>query len=110
MYEKLITALDSTGVPYTLGKFPAPSETYTPPKPPVICYTIDTSQNVMADNRIYVRREIVSITLYTNHKDPETEDKLRNALTSAGYIYSTTEQSVDSDGVYSVTFQIMIGD
>ncbi|MES1051873.1 hypothetical protein FOA24_21870, partial [Bacillus thuringiensis] len=50
------------------------------PEPPYICFLVDGSANVMADNKVYHKINDVNIELYTTKKDLVAEAKLEKVL------------------------------
>lgn len=59
--------LDATGYPVAYSHFTA-TATKPVPLPPYICYLVDGSPNMMADNKVYQKVNDVNIELYTTKK------------------------------------------
>lgn len=104
MAKKITDILDAVGLPYALVSFPTTSATFTPPAPPFICYLPRGSDNFAADNGVYQRLEQYDIELYTDAKDLDKEQLIRDALDAAEIFYQTTEQSIPDDRLYEVVF------
>lgn len=64
---ELIKILEATGYPVAYSHFIAtPSNPV--PAPPYICFLVDGSANLMADNKVYHKINDVNIELYTTKK------------------------------------------
>lgn len=104
MADKLLTILQSTGLPVAYLMW-APDRA---PTPPYIIYFADDSRNFAADNVVYHGLTNFVIELYTDYKDPNTEQLIVDALTEADIYYSTTETYIESEQLYQVVFRAQI--
>lgn len=59
--------LDLTGLPVTYSQWTATPDNPVP-MPPYICYLVDGSSNMIADNKVYQKINDVNIELYTTKK------------------------------------------
>ena len=89
---------------WAFDAFPTKSKTYTPPPPPFICLVMPGSNNMAADNKVYTRIEQIRLELYTEAKDPASEQIIRNALDKAEIVYNTEETAIPDDRLYEVAF------
>lgn len=74
------------------------------PSPPFICYLIPGSDNFAADGKAYFKAEQVHLELYTDKKDPETEQLVEAVLDSHGIFYDRTEVWIESEKLYEVLY------
>ena len=98
--EKLLSVLDSIGIPYAYDHF-AEGES---PEPPFLCYLLPGSSNFSADGKVYHRISEVRLEMYTDFKDLASERKVEDALDAAGIFYNKTETWIDSERLYEVLY------
>ena len=98
--EKLLSVLDSIGIPYAYDHF-AEGES---PEPPFLCYLLPGSSNFSADGKVYHRVSEVRLELYTDYKDLASEQKVEDTLDAAGLFYNKTETWIDSEKLYEVLY------
>ena len=98
--ERLITILDSIGIPYAYDHF-AEGES---PEPPFICYLLPASDNFAADGRAYFKIDEVHIELYTDRKDLSVEGKIEAVLDAHGIFYEKSEVWIESEKLYEVLY------
>ena len=98
--EKLLSVLDSIGIPYAYDHF-AEGES---PEPPFLCYLLPGSSNFSADGKVYHRISEVRLEMYTDFKDLASERKVEDALDAAGIFYNKTETWIDSEKLYEVLY------
>ena len=98
--EKLLSVLDSIGIPYAYDRF-AEGES---PEPPFLCYLLPRSDNFSADGKVYHKISEVRLELYTDYKDLASEQKVEDTLDVAGLFYNKTETWIDSEKLYEVLY------
>ena len=98
--EKLLSVLESIGIPYAYDHF-AEGES---PEPPFLCYLLPGSSNFSADGKVYHRISEVRLEMYTDFKDLASEQKVEDALDAAGIFYNKTETWIDSEKLYEVLY------
>ena len=98
--EKLLSVLDSIGIPYAYDHF-AEGES---PEPPFLCYLLPGSRNFSADGKVHHRISEVRLELYTDAKDFASEQKAEDALDAAGIFYNKSETWIDSEKLYEVLY------
>lgn len=98
--EKLLSVLDSIGIPYAYDHF-AEGES---PEPPFLCYLLPGSSNFSADGKVYHRISEVRLELYTDYKGLASEQKVEDVLDAAGIFYNKTETWIDSEKLYEVLY------
>lgn len=97
--EELCEVLKTTGYPVAYLVFKTPQE------PPYICYLTAYSNNQSADNVVWQKINHIQIELYTARKDREAEQKLEDALTSAGIFFESAETYIDSEKIYQKVYE-----
>ena len=98
--EKLLSILDSIGIPYAYDHF-AEGES---PEPPFLCYLLPGSDNFSADGKVDHKISEVRLELYTDYKDLASEQKVEDTLDAAGLFYNKTETWIDSEKLYEVLY------
>lgn len=64
------------------------------------------SNNFAADNTVYKKFDHIQIDLYTERKDPATEDKVEKALSS--FYWEKTEEYNDTEETYRIIYEIEV--
>ena len=98
--EKLLSVLDSIGIPYAYDRF-AEGES---PEPPFLCYLLPGSSNFSADGKVYHRISEVRLEMYTDFKDLASEQKVEDVLDAAGIFYNKSETWIGSEKLYEVLY------
>ncbi len=98
--DKLLEIISEIDIPSAYDHF-AEGES---PDPPFICYLIPGNDNFAADGKAYFKVDQVNIELYTDLKDPETENKVEAVLDSHGVFYDRTEVWIESERLYEVLY------
>lgn len=102
--EELKGILRTSGLPVAYRAFP---ERQAPPLP-FICFQETGSHNTGADGIVWHSAKRIDVELYTDHKDPEAEEKLETALTAAGIYFESYETYIDSEKMYQITYEIEV--
>lgn len=100
--DKLYEILKSTDLEVAYHHF------NNPPPLPYIVYLQTGSDNFGADNRVYQKINDYQIELYSDYKDPETEQVLEDTLDNNGIFYDKFEDYIESEKLYMVAYQIQI--
>lgn len=98
--DKLLEIIAEIRIPSAYDHF-AEGES---PAPPFICYLIPGNDNFAADGKAYFKAEQVHLELYTDKKDPETEQMVEAVLDSHGVFYDRTEVWIESEKLYEVLY------
>lgn len=98
LYDTLRAFGEAQGIPVAYRAFKEPTA------PPFIVYFEDSSDNFIADNRVYLKKHIYTVELYTTDKMPALEEALEAALD--GYIWSSDETYVDSEQMYEKIYTL----
>lgn len=94
--------LDAIEMPHVYYSFPENGA----PELPYFVYYYSGSENVSADDRAYVEILTPVIELYTAGKSFETERIIENALNAAGLYWDKTEQYLEAEEMYMLTYEI----
>lgn len=96
----LLTILEGTGIPYAYDHF-AEGES---PEPPFITFLTTASDNFSADGIVYHQMNVIHVELYTDEKDPMSEQKVQEALNAAGIFWQKSEVWIESEQLYEVLY------
>jgi len=78
------------------------------PALPFICFQETESNNFLADSKVYHKITDVDIELYTEDKDPSTEEALESMLNSKLLVWSKSEVYIESEDVLQIVYEISI--
>lgn len=95
---EIVAMLDSFGIPYAYYAYP---NDQAPPLPYCVYY-FPNNNDVIADNRNYVRVVTIRIELYTETKDFTLEDSIESKLL---YPYTKDVVYIDSERMYQITYE-----
>jgi hypothetical protein len=105
-YENVIEMLEEAGLPLAYDHF-AEGES---PEPPFLIFLFPGTDNVFADDTVYQKIDELNIELYTDKKDPETENLIEDILIAHELPYEKSEVWIESEKMYEVLYQTqMIG-
>lgn len=105
-YENVIEMLEEAGLPLAYDHF-AEGES---PEPPFLIFLFPGTDNVFADDTVYQKIHELNIELYTDKKDPETENLIEDILIAYELPYEKSEVWIESEKMYEVLYQTqMIG-
>ena len=99
-YEEINEMMQEIGMPFAYHHF-AEGES---PAPPFICFLCPGSDNFAADGRVYFKINLVHIELYTDEKNPGTENHVEAVLDEHGIFYDKTEVWIESERLYEVLY------
>ena len=103
-YDELIILLDEMKISYAYDHF---SEGESP-DPPFICFLLPDSDNFSADGVVYQKMDHVRVELYTDNKDPQTEENVETVLDEHGLFYNKSEVWIETEKLYEVMFSFEI--
>ena len=75
------------------------------PPPPFVVYRYPESNNFSADGVVYYAKNVANIELYTDKKDPTTEQELESFLKEAEIFYEKSEVWITSEHLYEVLYK-----
>ncbi|MFL0489228.1 hypothetical protein ACH0CQ_06155 [Bacillus sp. 179-I 2A5 NHS] len=99
---ELTKILEATGYPVAYSHFTA---TPGKPVPPYICFLVDGSANLMADNKVYHKIDDANIELYTTKKDLVAEEKLEKVLDDHEIPYDSYGTFIESEKMYQKIYE-----
>lgn len=103
-YEDVINMLKEAALPLAYDHF-AEGES---PDPPFLIFLYPGSDNVFADDTVFQKIDELNIELYTDKKDPETENKIEGILIRHDLPYEKSEVWIESEKMYEVLYQTQI--
>ena len=92
-YENVIEMLEEAGLPLAYDHF-AEGES---PEPPFLIFLFPGTDNVFADDTVYQKIDELNIELYTDKKDPETENLIEDILIAHELPYEKSEVWIESE-------------
>lgn len=96
------TAFDEAHISYAYNVFPTDDGS---PALPYCTGFVTGGQTTPADDENYFDTMNVNVVLFTNVKDPATEDAVRDVLKSLGVIYEWDEAYSTDEKMYVITYQ-----
>ncbi|WP_242136716.1 hypothetical protein [Bacillus cereus group sp. BfR-BA-01360] len=73
-----------------------------------MCYLVDGSPNMPADNKVYHKINDVNIELYTTKKDLVAEAKLEKALDDYEIPYESFEAFIESEKLFQKSYEVRL--
>ncbi|HDR7449344.1 hypothetical protein CN540_31565 [Bacillus toyonensis] len=101
---ELTKILEATGYPVAYSHFTATLNNPVP-APPYICFLVDGSANLMADNKVYHKINDLNIELYTTKKDLVAEAKLEKVLDDHDIPYESYGTFIESEKLYQKNYE-----
>ncbi|MEX0418530.1 hypothetical protein [Bacillus sp. C30] len=101
---ELTEILEATGYPVAYSHFIATPGNPVPASP-YICFLVDRSANLMADNKVYHKVNDLNIELYTTRKDLAAEAKLEKFLDDYEIPYDSYETFIESEKMYQKLYE-----
>lgn len=100
--KELVKILEKLEIPIAYNHFS------TVQKPPYLVYKVTSSNNFIADNKVYKKIRKVDLELYTENKNEELEQKLETILCENEMAFEMFETYIESEAVYQVVYEISI--
>ncbi|KAB2334259.1 hypothetical protein [Bacillus mesophilum] len=104
---ELYQILLMTNIPVTYSHW-TPTADKPVPNPPYICYLVDGSENLMADNKVYHKISDTTIELYTNKKDLAAEAVVEKVLDDHEIPYDSDETFIDSEKLFQKIYEVRL--
>lgn len=101
-FEDVKNLLEGTGLPVAYRVFPENNA----PELPFICYLSPGTNNFAADDTVYLEIDQITVELYTQYRDPETEGKVEAALSS--FVWDKDINYIDSERCYQIIYEIEV--
>jgi hypothetical protein len=105
--NELKTLLEVTGFPVAYFQF-IETENEPVPEPPFIVFFVTDSENLFGDDTVIKDIEDVDIELYTDKKDINAENKVKEVLKKNNLPYTTSEVYIESQRLYQKTFEVRL--
>lgn len=96
--------LDLAGMPVTYSHWTVPNV----PDPPYICYLVDGTANLTADNKVFHKIIDVTIELYTTKKDLAAEAKIEKVLDDHEIPYDSDETFIVSEQLFQKFYEVRL--
>lgn len=104
-YERVFSALSTLGIPCALQSFPAgDGNGGGAPSPPFLCYLLDGTNDLYADDALFCRIPIIRVELYEASADWELEARVGSIINEEFGPCSVTEDWVESEHCRMVTY------
>ena len=103
-YEDVLSMVDEIGLPYAYDHF-AEGEV---PDTPYVVFLFPASDNFSADGRVYCKINELNIEMYSDIKDPESEELIEAVLDEHGLFYQKTETWIDEEKLYEVLYEMEV--
>lgn len=100
--KELVKTLEKLEIPIAYNHFS------TVQKPPYLVYKVTSTNNFIADNKVYKKIRKVDLELYTENKNEELEQKLETILCENEMAFEMFETYIESEAVYQVIYEISI--
>lgn len=78
------------------------------PTLPFICFYEHGYDSMSADGINFYNAKQITVELYTENKLTETESKVETALTSAELFYTKSEEWLESEECWMITYEIEV--
>lgn len=99
-FQEVDQMIASIGLPYAYYQFPQGTEQAAP----FICFFYGLDNDFIADNTNYAKIEQLSIELYQDFWDDETERRVEAALGAAGMVYTRERVVIDSEKLFETIY------
>lgn len=96
------TTIESTGLPCAYYAF----RTDNAPPLPFITWFQPRSENFSADNIVYHESPEISVELYTETRDPDTESAVEAVLTAAGLFFTKEIGFIEDENTYQIAYSL----
>ena len=101
-YDEIAGMVEEIGLPYAYDHF-AEGES---PDPPFVVFLLPGTNNFMADGDVYQQVTEISIELYTDRKDPPTEERVEQVLAQYGVPWDKTEVWIAEERLFEVRYEL----
>lgn len=78
------------------------------PDLPFICFMEVSSDNFLADSKVYHKITEVNIELYSDQKDTESEEGIETVLNDNMLVWDKSEYYIDSENMLQIVYGIEI--
>ena len=101
-FQALFEALQATGFPVAYHHFNVadPPESF-----PFICWMVDGTDDIKADDLNYVGRTFVRVELYYQTPNWADQEKLESQLQDLGLTYDKEEVWIEQEQIYQMIYE-----
>lgn len=103
-FQEIAEMIEDIGLPFTYCSYP---EKEAPPLPYIVYYYPGT-QNIPADDSVYVISQTLNIELYTRNKDFELEEAVETVLKANNIVWDKTETYIDTEHMFEVLYEMEV--
>ena len=103
-YSDIISLMDDIGLPYAYDHF---AEGHAA-DPPFAVVLMPSSDNYIADNKVFALVEELNIEVYSDKKDPALEKRVQAVLDDHEIVWEKSEVWIESERLYEVLYSTKI--
>ncbi len=96
--KELKQRCEKVGIKYAYGLFKKPTS------PPFLIARISTTDNIMADNKVYCKHTPIRLDHIYEHKDLDEQDKIENEILKDVVWNKTEETYLQSERIWQVSY------
>lgn len=100
-YEEISLMMAEMNLPYAYFQFPNGTET----EPPFLCFYYSQNDPFYADDKNYVKREVLVIELYTRDKDFAAEAAVEAVLSAHELPFTRIESYIETEKLILETYE-----
>jgi hypothetical protein len=100
-----LTTTSTDTIPVAYYQFPEDDPNNPAPPPPFMVYYYPGDDDVLADNINYAKVRQMTLELYCDNKDFTLEKAVEDMLTSNGFVFSKSEEYINSEKLYETIFE-----
>ena len=104
MHKEVMAMMKKIKLPFAYDHF-AEGEV---PKPPFAVFLYPGSNNFSADGIVYHKINELNIELYTDEKNPDTEESIEAVLDKYGLFYQKTENWIEEERLFEVLYEMEV--
>ena len=79
-----------------------------PQKPPFMVYFSPGAENFEADNKVYQKKNIFFVEVYSPVKDLKIEERIEKLFDENEIVYEKRETYISTESLYQVVYEILI--
>ena len=102
--EEVYSMVQSIDLPCAYYEFPED----TKQSPPFIVWFFSQNTDVMADDRNFVDKEVLSIELYTSIRNYDLEKTVESVISSSGFSYAKEAAYIDSEKMWQISYEMEV--
>lgn len=103
-YDEVVSMAEETGFPVAYHHFNEGDS----PDPPFLIFLFPRSNNFVADGKVYRKIDELHFELYTEKKQPDSEETVEAVLDGHGIVYDKTEVWIADEQLYEVLYTMEV--